>query len=112
MKEFLMLVVGIEMVEKMEEAQIMERVERAKTIEEKTAVVRETEKFVFEITNDVFKPDEVIGVDGVQAKEEFIQGLIAHNYGFFGLENPFKNGTTFEDVKIRNGYGVPDEFFI
>lgn len=108
-----MLAVGIEMVEKMEAAQTMERLARAKTIEEKKAVVRETEKFVFEIANDVFKPDEVIGVEGVNAKDQFIKGIITHNYGYFGLENPFENGTTFEEVKIRNGYGlVQDEFFI
>jgi hypothetical protein len=114
MKELLMLAVGIGMVEKMEEAETMERLEKATSHEEKVAIVRETERFVFEIANDVFRPESEIGEDGVKAKQQFIEGIIGHNYRYFGMENPLDNGISFAELKIRNGFGEAkdEEFFI
>jgi hypothetical protein len=103
MNGILALVVGVQMVEKMEEARTMERFMLATSSEQKVAIVQETERFVLEIADEVFKPEEVIGAEGVEAKNEFVEGLIAHNYRYFNLPNPFDYGVTLDEVKKRHG---------
>jgi hypothetical protein len=104
------LIVGLEMTKKMAEAETFERLASASTMDEKMLVAQETEKFVFEIADDIFVED--LPQDGIEAKDEFIKGLIEHNYRFFKLPNPFENGVTLEHVKARHGYGEEDEFFV
>jgi hypothetical protein len=104
------LVVGLEMTKKMAEAETFERLENASTMDEKLMIAQETEKFVFEIANDIFV--ENLPQEGIEVKNEFIKGLIEHNYRFFRLPNPFENGVTLDQVKARNGYGEEDEFFL
>lgn len=112
MKELVMLAVGIGMTEKMRDAQTIERFGEAETLEEKTAIVRETEKFCFEIADDIFKSDEEIGEEGIEQKLGFIEHLVTHQYHYFELDNPLENGTTFEEIRRRNGYlDEEDEFF-
>lgn len=114
MKELFMLALGIEMVNKMKEARTMERVEAAATIEEKTEIVRETESMVFDVIDSLFKPEEEIGKDGIEAKEEIAKATIEHQYVYFKLPNPFEYGTTFEEIKLRNGRmdSTDEEFFM
>lgn len=102
------LVIGVKLTEKMEKANIFERVKAAKTAEEKTAIIQETEKMAIEAINVVFKSDEEIAtVDpkGLELKHEVLQSTIEYTYVYFGLESPFKNGVTLNDVLVRNGYG-------
>lgn len=91
------------MVTKFHENKIIERVNQAETLEEKKLIVRETEPYAFEIVDEVFKPDEEIGEEGIQAKKNLIKALICSNYQFFGLSTPFEEGETFEDIEFRSG---------
>ena len=111
MNESVLLAIGVEMIKKMEKANTKERVEQAQTVEEKTAIVQETEKFVFEVGDDVFKSDEEIGEEGLKVKNEFFKEAVAFQYVFFELPNPFENGTTFNNVLARNGFQAEDEEF-
>ncbi|MDC3413947.1 hypothetical protein [Terrihalobacillus insolitus] len=104
------LIVGLEMTKKMAAADIMERVEKATTIGEKTLIVQETERFVFEIADEIFI--ENLPKEGIKVKDEFIKGLVEHNYRFFNIPNPFENGVTLDEIKARNGYAEEDEFFV
>src|SRR5690625_3908542 len=103
----LSVVVGSKMVEKMKEVQTMERFELAETFEEKVAIVQETEKFAYEVADEIFKPNEEIGADGIIAKDEFIQELVAHQYDFFELPMPSP-----EEVRSRHGYAGEEEISI
>lgn len=82
---------------------IIERMNQAETLEEKKLIVRETETYAFKIADEVFKPDEEIGEEGIQVKKDFIKALICSNYQFFGLPTPFEEGETFEDIEFRSG---------
>ena len=71
---------------------------------------KETEKVALAVAYEVTKPDaelyEIHGESAVEAKREFEQGLVVHNYKFLDLETPFENGVTLEELKGRNGYAT------
>lgn len=96
MENLVMAIAGMEMVEKLKEIQFLERMEKAETEEEKIALVRETEKFGFEVVDEIFKSDEEIGEDGVEIKNDLIRSLVNHNYEYFDLPVP-----SFDEVRER-----------
>lgn len=111
------LLISISLFKKVEQAGAFEKIAAARTTNEKVNVIRETEKFAFQVADEFVKSDEEIGEAGIKAKNELIEKLIEHNYEYFGLPSPFKNGTTLEDIRNRNGLGKaeanePDEFFL
>lgn len=95
------LAAGIQMIEKFEEYEIRERISNAKTASEAKAIVQSTERFAFEIADEIFKED--LPQEGIEAKKHFILSLISANYDYFGFENPIVEGITFEDIQFRNG---------
>lgn len=101
-----MLAAGIEMVMRMKNADIYNRLAKAKNQSEKAAIVQETEKFAFEVADIIFRPDNEIGLDGIQVKEDFIKTIIEHNYRYFNLPTPFEQGATMTEIKFRNGIFV------
>ena len=103
MKDLVVFLVSTELVKKMWDASLFERLEAVETDEAKAAIVQETERMVFEIVDEVFKPDEEIDEEGIEMKNYFIKGIIEHNYQFFKLPTPFEQGLTLDDVKERNG---------
>ncbi|WP_033829083.1 hypothetical protein [Bacillus andreraoultii] len=106
-------VAGKELVERMEKGDIFNRIENAQSLSEKVAIVQETEKYAFEVAEVIFKPNDEIGEEGVQVKDEFVKATIEHNYHYFGLPTPFEQGVTMEEIKFRNGiYPQYDSFFV
>ena len=103
MLELVTLLVGMELVKRLDESSLFERVEAVDSLEAKTAIVQETEKMVFEVCDEFFKSNEEIDEEGKQVKDEYIKRVIEHNYRFFGLPTPFDLGVTFEEIKERNG---------
>lgn len=84
MKELIVLMMGLEITEIMSRNQIMERVGKAETTEEKAAIVAESIELVREFANKIFKDGE--GADA--AKEKFMNEFAVFQYEHFGVPVP------------------------
>ncbi|WP_163530912.1 hypothetical protein [Halobacillus ihumii] len=106
MQDLVMMVIGVQMEEKMTEKDVFNRVEAAETDSEKFDIVRETESDVFDVIGDVFKSEDELPPEGIEAKDELTKAVLENQYEYFNLSTPFNNGDTLDTLKERNGIAL------
>lgn len=84
MNELIVIMMGLEITDIMARNQVMERVNTAGTVEEKTAIVAESVELVREFANKLFKEGE----KAQAAKEKFMKEFAVFQYQHFGLAVP------------------------